>query len=125
MNEQTLLLLIEDEPVIQFAMQDSLESGGYKVLCAGNGMEGLSALDKYHSNLAGLITDIRLGNGADGWTVARRARELNPEIRVLYVTADSAGDWSAKGVPMSLILQKPVVEAQLLTAISTLLIEGR
>jgi hypothetical protein len=37
------------------------------------------------------------------------------------MTGDSAGGWSADGVPNSLLLQKPFATAQLTTAISTLL----
>ncbi len=39
------------------------------------------------------------------------------------MSGDSATDWAAQGVPKSIMLQKPFVEAQLLTAISSLLIE--
>lgn len=70
---------------------------------------------------SGLITDIRLGGEIDGWALAREARGQSPDICVLYVTGDSAADWPAKGVPQSLVLQKPVVDAQLLTGISMLL----
>ena len=38
------------------------------------------------------------------------------------MTGDSAADWSAEGVPNSVMLQKPFAEAQLLTAMGTLLI---
>jgi hypothetical protein len=35
-------------------------------------------------------------------------------------TSDSAAEWAAKGVPNSVVVQKPYAGAQLLTALSTL-----
>ncbi|GAC1046202.1 hypothetical protein thsrh120_62090 [Rhizobium sp. No.120] len=58
---------------------------------------------------------------ANGWDLARRARELQPVMPVIYVTGDSAQDWAAQGVPNSVLLQKPFVHAQLVTALTTLL----
>jgi hypothetical protein len=37
-----------------------------------------------------MITNISLGVGADGWDVARRARELTPELPVVYMSGASA-----------------------------------
>ncbi|HWH17807.1 MAG TPA: response regulator [Allosphingosinicella sp.] len=119
-----LLLLAEDEPLILLATQDALQSGGYSVVAAENGTEALAALESRIEELSGLITDIRLGPGPDGWELARRARELKPDLPVLYATADSAHDWPVQGVPKSLVIQKPYAPAQALTAISTLLTEA-
>jgi CheY-like chemotaxis protein len=58
---------------------------------------------------------------ANGWDVARRARELQALLPVIYMTGDSAEHWRAQGVPGSVLLQKPFVSAQLITALSTLL----
>jgi DNA-binding response OmpR family regulator len=68
-----------------------------------------------------LITDIQLGTGPNGWEVGRRAREVVPGLPVVYMSGDSAHDWTAQGVPESVMLQKPFVIAQLVTAITTLL----
>jgi hypothetical protein len=40
---------------------------------------------------------------------------------VIYMTGDSAAQWSANGVPNSVLLRKPFVDAQLTTALATLL----
>lgn len=57
------------------------------------------------------------------WELARRAREINDQIAVVYVIGDSVDGWSAIGVPKSVVIQKPFAEAQLVTALSTLLTE--
>ena len=121
--DQVLVLLAEDEPLVSLAAQDALEAGGFAVLTAVNGKAALAIVEDRFEELAGLITDIRLGGGPSGWEIAVRARELNPEIAVVYATADSGHEWSARGVPKSVVVQKPYASAQLVTAISTLLTE--
>jgi DNA-binding response OmpR family regulator len=59
--------------------------------------------------------------GPSGWEIGRRARELTPTLPVIYMSGDSAHEWSAHGVPQSIMLQKPFALAQLVTAVTTLL----
>lgn len=121
MNSQIQLLLVEDEQLIQLAMQDALEDGGFAVITASDGTQAMAVIDERHSELPALVTDIRLGTGPNGWQVAQHARELNPLIAIVYVTGDSGADWPAHGVPNSVLLHKPFADAQLLTAVATLL----
>ena len=116
-----LLLLVEDEPLILDMMRTALEDGGFSVVVAAEGTEAIALLDRDGDNVSGLITDVRLGHGPDGWAVARHARHKKPDLPVVYMTGDSAADWAAEGVPKSLLLQKPFAPAQAITAISTLL----
>lgn len=124
MTNAVLLLLVEDEPLILMASHDALQAGGYSVLTADSGPEAMSLVESRIEDISGLITDVRLGAGPDGWEIARHARELSPGLPVVYTTADSAHDWTAYGVPNSLVVQKPYAPAQLLTAISTLLTQA-
>jgi CheY-like chemotaxis protein len=118
---EPLILLVEDEPLVLLVAQDALEAGGYTVLPVQLSSEALNVLDSRIAELSGLVIDIRLPGGPDGWEIARRARELRSDLPIVYTTADSAADWPAKGVPNSVVVQKPYPGAQLLTAISTLM----
>jgi len=118
---EPLVLLVEDEPLVLLVAQDALEAGGYTVLPVQLASEALSVLDSRIADLSGLVTDIRLPGRPDGWEIARHARELRADLPVVYTTADSAADWPAKGVPNSVLVQKPYAGAQLLIAISTLM----
>ena len=40
---------------------------------------------------------------------------------VIYMSGDSAEDWSSQGVPNSIMLSKPFAPAQLVTAVSQVL----
>ncbi|WP_275784584.1 response regulator [Pararhizobium gei] len=122
--EKPLLLVVEDEPLLHLAIEDALEEAGYAVLFVSSGDAATTELDADAARFKGVITDIRLGSKISGWQVAQRAREHTPEMPVVYMTGDSAHDWASKGVPNSLILQKPFAMAQLVTAISQLINGG-
>jgi DNA-binding response OmpR family regulator len=124
MTSAILILLVEDEPVLLDIVRTTLEDGGYDVVVAENGSSAIRALDERPSDFVALVTDIRIGKGPSGWDVARHARALKPEVSIVYMTGDSAGEWAVHGVPKSLLLQKPFAQAQLITAVSTLLNEA-
>lgn len=84
-------------------------------------IEALHELESAATSLSALVTDIRLEGETDGWELARRARELNPFLPIIYMSGDSAVDHSSKGVPRSIMVQKPFAVGQIVTAISTLL----
>jgi len=115
------ILAVDDEEMIRDFLAAALESGGYIPIEAASAGEAYAKLEAGASSLAGLITDVNLGRGqASGWDVARRARELNAAIPVVYITGDSAAAWSTQRVPHSVLLQKPFKSADLVAAISGL-----
>ena len=118
---EPIILLVEDEPLVLLVAQDALEAGGFTVIPVQIASEALSVLDSKSAELSGLVTDIRLPGGPDGWEIARHARELRADLPVVYTTADSAVEWPVQGVPNSVVVQKPYAGAQLITAISTLM----
>ena len=125
MEHAVLILVVEDEPVVRELLSASLEDDGYSVLSAESGEEAVALLDE-HTDARGLVTDVRLGGKRKltGWDVARRARELNPDIAVVYMSGDSGVDWTAQGVPKSVMIAKPFAMSQITTAIAQLLNEA-
>ena len=53
-----------------------------------------------------LFTDVRLPGAVDGWRVARRARELHPELPVIYASGFLPGD-AMDVVPGGRFIAKP------------------
>jgi len=78
-------------------------------------------LEGERTNYRALITDINRLGTLDGWDVAKRARELKPDMPVIYMTGLAADDWASRGVPNSLLLQKPFAPAQIVTAVAQML----
>ena len=114
------LLLVEDEALIALPLEAELVDAGFHVVLASSGSQGIAELETDPEQFSGLVTDIRLP-GVEGWTVAKRARELAPTLPIVYISGDSAVDWSAYGVPGSIMLGKPFAAAQLIAALTALL----
>jgi len=118
-----VLLYVEDEMITQDLMETALREAGFHVLTASDGSGAIALLAKPNGDLRGLITDIDLGDGPDGWAVARRARELIGGLPVVYVSGASDADWTSRGVPNSVMIAKPFAPAQVVVAISALLVQ--
>jgi CheY-like chemotaxis protein len=73
---EPIVLLVEDEPLVLLTAQDALEAGGYTVMPVQLASEALDVLDTRITELSGLVTDIRLPGGSDGWEIARHALYL-------------------------------------------------
>ena len=101
-GEETVLV-VEDEHALRSLIALILSEAGYRVLTAADGGEALEVVERYESRIDLVITDSimpRLG----GSELARRLRNLRPEIRMIQMTgfsdrgaaADSGADlWHA------------------------------
>ena len=118
--KESLVLIVEDDTLIQMDLEHALHDGGYATITEVSGEAAMAKLET-EPNVRALITDINLKNEASGWDVARRARELFPDLPVIYVTSAAAEEWTSQGVPKSLLIQKPFAPAQITTAVSQLL----
>jgi DNA-binding response OmpR family regulator len=116
----TLVLLIEDEFLIQDLIETTLEDAGYTVIVATTGQAGLMLVEREAKRASGIVTDVKLGPGPSGWDVARRAREFNSTLPIVYVTGDSEHDYATLGLPNSLLIQKPFVGGEIAMALATL-----
>ncbi len=122
MSNSLTVLIVEDEAIIRDLLETALTEAGYEVELAQNSGDALSTLDRRGEQLRALVTDINLGAGTvTGWDIAKRAREIRPDLPVVYTTGDSGHEWSARGVPNSVLVTKPFAPAQITTAVSQLL----
>jgi DNA-binding response OmpR family regulator len=116
-----VILVVEDDHLIQTMVEESLADGGFEPAIAASGEEVVTLLKGGLTKYRALVTDINLRGRMDGWEVAKRARELDPEFPVVYMTGASADDYGSQGVPNTILLTKPFAPAQLVTAVSQLL----
>lgn len=121
MEDTPSILVVEDEMFILHFVQNALEDGGFKVILASSGEQAIQMLDTQKSAFRAVVTDVNLGRGTSGWDVAKHAREIDPEVAVIYMTGHGGDDWPSHGLPKSILLTKPFAVAQLLTAVSNLL----
>jgi two-component system, sensor histidine kinase and response regulator len=120
MGEQPAILLIEDEARLRENLQLLLESEGYRVTTAQNGMEGIKQLREATFDL--VITDLMMPE-VDGFQVLEYLTTYAPETIVVmmtaYVSAGSVIDALRKGAydyltkPFDLDLMKATIERAL------------
>lgn len=90
-------LLVEDEVLVREVASEDLAEAGFAVTAASDGDEALAIL-REGAGFDLLFTDIRMPGSADGWELARQAKELIPDLRVIYATGfGDAGDELADG----------------------------
>jgi len=116
-----VLLLVEDQALLLHDVEEALKEAGFEAVALSDGEKALREIERDCSRFSAVVTDVDLGKGPSGWDLARRARELCPTIAVVYMSGASAQHWLARGVPKSVMLQKPFAQAQLVTAIATLI----
>jgi DNA-binding response OmpR family regulator len=117
-----VILVVEDDHLIQSVIEESLIDGRFEIVIASSGEDAVGLLDVSEGKYRAVVTDINFGrNKIDGWDVARRAREIDPDFPVVYMSGKDADHWASKGVPNSIMLAKPFAPAQLVTAVSQLL----
>ena len=124
MEDLLVILVVEDDHAIQSVVEEALTDGGFEPAIAASGEEAVTLLMGGLTKYRALVTDINLRDSMDGWEVAKRAREIDPEFPVVYMSGAHAEDWASKGVPNSIMLAKPFAPAQLVTAVSQLLNAG-
>ncbi len=78
------LLLIDDEPDVQYSFRRTLDPAQVELTTASSGEEGLRLFPKVKPDL--VIMDIRMG-GISGLETLRRLREMDAKIPVIMMTA--------------------------------------
>jgi CheY-like chemotaxis protein len=121
LKENATLLVVDDEEIVLNMTEHALKDGGYLVVRASSGDDAIWLLEGGQHDFAGLVTDVNLGAELDGWRVAQRARELKPNIPIVYTTGFASRDWTARGVPNSIVVQKPFSVDEIIAAVWSLL----
>ncbi|WP_300672906.1 sigma-54 dependent transcriptional regulator [Desulfoluna sp.] len=78
------LLLIDDDESLLAVTSHNLTTGGFSVIEARSGEEGLALFRKEWMDL--VVTDVKL-SGMDGLAVLSAVKEINPDVPVIVITA--------------------------------------
>ena len=115
------ILLAEDDNDMRRFLVKALEKAGYQVLSYDNGASAYDRLREEPFSL--LLTDIVMPE-MDGIELARRTAELDPDIKIMFITgfaavalnADSAAPKHAK------VLSKPIHLRDLVNEVQKMLV---
>jgi len=90
------------------------EDEGTAVLEAASAEDALAILRSDVARVDLLVSDIRLSGALTGWDLAAQARELDPAIAVIYVSANPPASDSV--VHGSVFIEKPALITQVISA---------
>jgi CheY-like chemotaxis protein len=105
-EKRASVLLVEDEPMISDLAIEALQEQGFEVAAVSNAGDALRRLIS-GAPVDVLFTDINLPGGMDGGTLARRARELRPNLPVIYTSGRRAVIEQLDPVEGSMFVPKP------------------
>ncbi|MFN3434582.1 MAG: cell cycle two-component system response regulator CpdR [Sphingomonas sp.] len=99
------ILLAEDDTVMREYLTRALERAGYAVSAVDRGTAAIPLLESERFDL--LLTDIVMPE-MDGIELARRAAEMVPGLRVMFITGFAAVTLKAgREMPNARVLSKP------------------
>ena len=120
------ILVIDDDPDFVESTRIMLEAGGYQVVSAANGNQGLNKVAQEKPDL--VILDVIMSTVLDGLSMSQKMSENQDfkNVPVLMVTSIANTDYAAlfptdEDINISSFLTKPISTEQLLSQVQRLL----
>jgi CheY-like chemotaxis protein len=113
------ILLVEDEERLRKVYAEMLRRKGYGILVAASGQEALAICARADQPVDLLVTDVVMP-GMGGFELARRAGEVRPGLRVIFMsgytneTLETLGAGHERGF---IFIQKPFNTAQMIARV--------
>jgi len=109
------VLVIDDDPPVRELLDQAFTEAGYRVEAVEDGSKAIAMLERRSFLPDAVIVDLHLGDGPDGFQVARRARDLSPSLPIVYITGGRRNEWRPDWAPEGIVLFKPFTLDQVLT----------
>ncbi len=115
------VLVADDEPAVRTLVKDALETFGFDVLLAKDGLECVEIYKERGHEVDAVLLDMTMPR-LDGEQTFRELRRIDPAVRVLltsgYNEVDATARFAGKG--LAGFLQKPFRVAQLVAQLEAL-----
>jgi signal transduction histidine kinase/CheY-like chemotaxis protein len=85
-----VVLVVEDNESVREVAAAMIEEMGFETLQAANGPEGLKVLEA-RGDIDLVLSDVIMAGGMNGPELALRARQLNPQLKVLFMSGYAPG----------------------------------
>lgn len=108
-GEGQKILIVEDDSALRFISEKMLSENNYRVFSVGTPREALQVAKEHEGDIDLLITDIVMPE-MNGKQLAEAIREMDPEIKILYMSGYTANVISHHGVLEEGVnfIQKPI-----------------
>lgn len=116
------IVLVEDDDVVRRLVSRVLERGGYRVLGAASGEEGLEILGRETPDL--LLTDVTLPGDLSGLELSRRALAERDDLKLICMSGygeDDLADDLLRTARGAAFIGKPFSPGELLGTVNELL----
>ncbi|MEM9929431.1 MAG: response regulator, partial [Bacteroidota bacterium] len=91
------LLYVEDDESLSFVTRDNLELSDFAVTHCPDGPAAISRIESNSFDFDLCLLDVMLP-GVDGFELARRIREKNQDVPILFLTAKSLKEDRLQGL---------------------------
>jgi len=122
------LFVIDDDPDIVYVLEHGLQKNGFLVDAFTNPEEALRRFESNPHDLCLVVSDVRMP-GLSGIQLARKVKHINPDIKVILMTAfEIKNNEFSKVFPSTQVdgfVQKPISIADLTNKIQDLIGEAR
>jgi CheY-like chemotaxis protein len=115
-NRPIAVLVVENDIIVRLDVCNYLRTAGFIVIEAGNAHEALTVL-KARSDIAVVVTDIRMPGAMDGSGLIRQIRKVLPDAKIIAATAYETSE------AVEATVRKPYSAKTLITVIRSLLDE--
>lgn len=110
------ILIVEDNVLTQKLIERTIQGGGFHLLLSGSSMDALS---KFQSEkIECVLTDVDLGGGLTGLELAHTMKQLNPQVKIVVMSADETN--GAKVGDLGVFLKKPFTRDEFSAALHKL-----
>lgn len=112
------VLVVDDDRAVCGIMAEALRDAGFTAECLSADQDAYDRITR-SPPLVALVLDVNLGVGTTGFDIARFARQVIPDVAVVYVSGEVASSSvKAFGVPGSAFLEKPITPSELVEAVT-------
>jgi len=118
--KQANILVIDDDPLIQSLIKETLEEAGHAVAIAGTGAEGIEEIK--HRDFDLVFLDLKMPD-IDGAELLKQIKRANPRLPVTIITGYPGSEMMEKALKQSPfgVMNKPFDAPEIVAAVNSFL----
>jgi CheY-like chemotaxis protein len=118
------VLVVEDEMLVSLMLVEAFSELGFAALSAARGEDAIALLEQIEA-IDVLITDHDLPGAISGREVAQHARELHPDIAIVFASGRSDRGGENLMLPGARFVAKPYTAADVLAVVASLAAQAK